>query len=155
MVLKFTDNLREKIRAEIQNVNTVLDNLKEAEERQEKSVVELAATATFIHNIYNGIENILIQILKSQNIKIPKTAAWHKELLDTASGRGIISHELSDNLYDYLAFRHFFVHAYGFMLEETQITPLSKNISDVWTRFLSEIGMEMEEIEDEVENGKE
>ena len=69
MALEFTDDLREKIRAEIQNVQITLDNLKEAEEREEKSVVELAASATFIHNIYNGIENILIQILKSQGIR--------------------------------------------------------------------------------------
>jgi uncharacterized protein YutE (UPF0331/DUF86 family) len=147
MALEFTDEFREKIRAEIQNVETALKNLKEAEERQEQSVIELAATATFIHNIYNGIENILIQIFKSQDIKIPITSTWHKDLLDTAAFRGIISNEMSNDLYDYLAFRHFFVHAYAFMLEEPQMAPLSKNISDVWTRFLSEIGFQQKQTE--------
>lgn len=140
MALEYTDDLREKICAETQNVEEALRNLKEAEERVEKSIVELAATATFIHNIYNGIENILIQILKAQNIKIPRTETWHKDLLNVAASKGIIAEEMSNELYDYLAFRHFFVHAYGFMLDETKIEPLAINISDVWTRFLSEIG---------------
>jgi hypothetical protein len=50
------------------------------------------------------------------------------------------STEMSAELYEYLAFRHFFVHAYGFMLNETKMTPLVTNVSDIWQRFLSEIG---------------
>jgi len=51
-----------KIAAEIENVEKALENLKEATDRKIKSTVELAAMATFLHNIYNGIENILKQI---------------------------------------------------------------------------------------------
>ena len=47
-----------RIAAEKENVEKALDNLRGAMERREKSVVELAAIATFLHNIYNGIENI-------------------------------------------------------------------------------------------------
>ncbi|HLP47663.1 MAG TPA: hypothetical protein VK186_09895 [Candidatus Deferrimicrobium sp.] len=140
MALEYTDELRQKVGAEIQNVTIALSNLKEAKERNSKSVIELAAEATFIHNIYNGIENILTQILKAYSIKIPKTENWHKDLLDAASHKGIISTEISDELYDYLAFRHFFVHAYGFMLNETKMAPLVTNASDIWSRFLAEIG---------------
>jgi hypothetical protein len=53
MVLEFTDDLHEKIRAEIQNVETALDNLKEAEERQEKSVIESQCMLASISTVIN------------------------------------------------------------------------------------------------------
>lgn len=141
MALEFTDDLKKKFLAEKQNVEEALENLRGATDRRDKSVVELAAIATFLHNIYNGIENILIQILKSQDIKIPKSETWHKDLLEVASSNEFISETLSDKLYKYLAFRHFFIHAYGFMLEERKIEPLVKNIPNIWSQFLYEIGM--------------
>src|SRR3990170_749392 len=62
------DELTEQILAEKENVDIALQNLKTALARNEKTVIELAAIATFLHNIYNGIENILKQILISKEI---------------------------------------------------------------------------------------
>jgi hypothetical protein len=42
-----------------------------------------------------------------------------------------LSEGLINNLFKYLAFRHFFVHSYGFMLEEIQLDELAKNIYEV------------------------
>ena len=53
------------IEAEKENVEKALDNITLVMERQDKSIIELAAIATFLHNVYNGIENILKQILKN------------------------------------------------------------------------------------------
>ena len=53
------DELTEQILAEKENVDIALQNLKTAMARNEKTVIELAAIATFLHNIYNGMENIL------------------------------------------------------------------------------------------------
>lgn len=131
--------LNKQISAEKEHVLIALDNLNEAMARQEKSFIELAAIATFINNIYNGIENILKQILRSKNVEIPTSAKWHKDLLNLSVLHEVISEELSDSLYVYLTFRHFFVHAYGFMLEETQLKDLADNISKVWNDFLLEI----------------
>ncbi|MBI3584903.1 MAG: hypothetical protein HY096_13285 [Nitrospinae bacterium] len=111
-------NLSKEILAEKENVENVLNNLKEAMTRAEKTVIELSAIASFLHNIYNGIENILKQILKGKNIKISRSETWHKDLLNISVSLEIISENLSDKLYEYLSFRHFFIHAYGFMLEE-------------------------------------
>lgn len=61
-----------KIIAEIENVDISLTHLKEAMARKEKTVIELAAMGTFLHNIYNGIENILKQILYEKKMSIPK-----------------------------------------------------------------------------------
>lgn len=133
------DELIEQILAEKENVDIALQNLETAMARTEKTVIELAAIATFLHNIYNGIENILKQILISKDIMVPKSDKWHKDLLIKSLSSGIISEELSNKLYKYLTFRHFFVHAYGFMLDEKQLGSLANDIPEIWQQFLKEI----------------
>jgi uncharacterized protein YutE (UPF0331/DUF86 family) len=129
-------DLPKEILAEKENVKKALNNLSEAIAREEKSIIELSAMATFLHNIYNGIENILKQVFKIKGIELPKSETWHKDLLNASVSFGILSEGLSDELFEYLAFRHFFVHAYGFMLDETQLEELSNNIYKVWAQFL-------------------
>lgn len=128
-----------QILAEKENVETALNNLKEAVERKKKSVVELAAMGTFLHNIYNGIENILKQVLKTKGVEISKTETWHKDLLNRSISSGIISEGLSDELYEYLTFRHFFVHGYGFMIEEAPLFDLAGRIPEIWLQFMSSV----------------
>ncbi|MBU2445613.1 MAG: hypothetical protein KJ666_08585 [Bacteroidetes bacterium] len=84
------------ILAEKENVEKALSNLKDVMGREEKSIVELAAIGTFLHNIYNGIENILKQILKANDVLIPKSDTWHKDLLNLSVSLGVISEGLSD-----------------------------------------------------------
>ncbi|MCZ7381658.1 MAG: hypothetical protein O8C64_08870 [Candidatus Methanoperedens sp.] len=131
--------LLEQILAEKENVDVALHNLKTAMARKEKTVIELAAIATFLHNTYNGIENILKQILLSKDIEVPKSGTWHKDLLNRSLAARIISEKLSSKLYKYLTFRHFFVHAYGFMLDEKELEGLSHDIPEIWQQFLLEI----------------
>lgn len=133
------DELTEQILAEKENVDIAMNNLKTAMARTEKTVIELAAIATFLHNIYNGIENIQKQILISRHIMVPKSDKWHKDLLSKSLTSGIISEELTNKLYKYLTFRHFFVHAYGFMLDEKQLESLANDIPGIWQQYLKEI----------------
>ncbi len=132
-------DLTKKIAAEKENVERALDNLREALGRTERSAVELAAIATFLHNIYNGMENILKQVLRARGVEIPKSETSHKDLLNLASSNEIVPAELCDQLYEYLTFRHFFVHAYGFMLEEKHLAALASDIPEVWSQFLAAI----------------
>ena len=133
------DSLSRQLLAEKEHVEIALDNLREAMARERKSVVELAAIGTFLHNIYNGIENILKQILKAKGTEIPRSDSWHKDILNLSESLEIISERLSDSLYEYLTFRHFFVHAYGFMLNEAHLEDLANTIPEIWSQFLSEI----------------
>jgi hypothetical protein len=77
-------SLKERIEAEKENVEKVLKELKHVMKKEKKTTVELAAIATFLHNTYNGIENILKQTLKAKNITTPKSDTWHKDLLKTS-----------------------------------------------------------------------
>lgn len=133
------DKLHKQILAEKENVEITLNNLKYAMSKNEKSVIELAAIGTFLHNIYNGMENILKRIIVAKNVEISKSGTWHKDLLNLSASMGVISEKLSDELYEYLTFRHFFVHAYGFMLEEAHLDDLVINIPKIWSQFLLEI----------------
>jgi hypothetical protein len=46
---------------------------------------------------------------------------------------------LKEKLGDYLAFRHFFNHAYALDLFPERMEPLLKNLMDVYKSFLNEI----------------
>ena len=131
--------LPQKIVAEIENIEQALENLNLATERTEKTIVELAAIATFIHNVYNGIENILKQTLKSKKIKISKSETWHRDIIEFSLSNNLISKELSNDLYELLSFRHFFIHAYGFMLDESILENLAEKLPIVWHNFLQNI----------------
>lgn len=128
-----------KIAAERENVEQALRYLDEARARESQSPVELAAIATFLHNIYNGIENILNQILKAKGVRVTRSETWHKDVLETSVHHGIVSEALADRLYEYLTFRHFFIHGYGFMLDEAQLRPLADGVRGLWERFVATI----------------
>lgn len=47
--------------------------------------------------------------------------------------------ELSQKLDEYRAFRHFFVHGYGIMLDEDKLLPLTENLPEVWKQFEAKV----------------
>ena len=132
-------DIKSKIEAESENVLESLTLLNQVLDRSEIETIELAALGTFIHNIYNGIENILQQIFKDQNIESPTGNSWHKELLEKAKKNNVISESLLVQLSKYLAFRHYFVHSYSFMLKADLLLPLAKDAEDMWKQFSSDI----------------
>jgi uncharacterized protein YutE (UPF0331/DUF86 family) len=129
----------EEVRAEQKNVEQALSLLEEAMSRKRKTAVELSAMGACLHNVYNGMENIIKQLMKIRGITIPQSPTWHKDLLNHGITSGIIPHDLGDTLFQYLGFRHFFAHAYGFMLDKDHIDELARNLPAVWKRFVSAI----------------
>ena len=106
----------------------------------ELSELELAGVAALLHNFYNGIENILKQIFIKRDFKIPQGDSWHRDLLLNSIDKNIISKSLAHELKRFLAFRHFFSHAYALELYPDRIEPLVADASDIFRKFKSEIG---------------
>lgn len=133
--------LREYCAAEFENIETVLSELHFVIRpgKADYSVAELAAIATFVHNCYNGVENILKRVFLSQQTAIKDSPTWHRELLKTSFDKGIISEELYEILSNYLSFRHFFVHAYSFNVRWEELRPLVEKLENTIMEFKSAI----------------
>jgi len=131
------EQLKEQCEAEFENIQAVLEELSTVVRpgKTNYTVAELAAIATFLHNTYNGLENVLKRILYHRNISLRNDATWHKDLLKQAVATGIISNNLHATLSDYLSFRHFFVHAYSFSLRWEELKPLTDRIDETVAEF--------------------
>ena len=77
--------------------------------------------------------------MKEKNIPLPEGGSWHKDLLKIAVENKIISKETVIKLGEYLAFRHFFSHAYALDLYAEKLEPLVENMKDVYSAFKKDI----------------
>ena len=131
-------SLREKLDAELEQMDLALRELPAARRVDKLSVLELGGTAALLSSLYHGVENILKQGLLAIGVTLPSGAAWHRDLLQSAREHGIISTELRDRLAPYMAFRHFFTHAYGFDLDPERLAPLIRDVRSVYGCFKKE-----------------
>lgn len=130
----------EEIEAEKELVESTLSELALALKSNEPSYLRLAGIAAFVHNLYNGMENIIKRMLLAKGIKSDfQSPFWHHDLLKAAIEQEIVSQDLATKLRDYLGFRHFFVHAYSLKLDPAKLMPLANNAEDVWNSFYGEI----------------
>jgi len=133
------NELREMIEIEYEKIEQVLNVLPDKNRLPYLSELELAGVATFLHNFFIGIENVLKRIFKSSNFELPSGASWHIDLLNRAVDHKIISHELKNMLTRYLGFRHFFTHAYAMDLYADKLEELVDNIITTYDHFKKEI----------------
>jgi hypothetical protein len=103
------------------------------------SQLELAGVAALLHNFYNGIENIVKQVFQEKSFPIPQGESWHRDLLLAAAEKNIISDLLLNNLKQYLAFRHYFSHAYALELFPERMEPLVKDAVALFNEFKQQI----------------
>jgi hypothetical protein len=97
----------------------------------------MSAAAMILHSFYNGIENMLVLIFKHYDDFLPNTNKWHIELLGKAfvsneNRTQLFSNELQPQLEEYLKFRHFVRHSYGFQLEWERMEDLINGIERFW-----------------------
>lgn len=132
-------SIKEKVHAEMENITTVLTEIEKVKDIPHKEPVVLVGMGAYLQNVYTGMENILKQLLLHKKVPIPNTPTWHKDLLNLAVEQDLVTKETADKLGKYLFFRHFFTHAYGFLLDEAKLNPLMNNISDTYSEFKEEI----------------
>jgi predicted nucleotidyltransferase len=110
--------------------------------------LDMNGLASYLHQFYTGCERILERIALQLDGKLPEGAYSHANLLarltqQTAAGRPLGPAVLTDDLWlqlqEYLSFRHFFRHAYGFLLEWEKLQPLIERLPNVLTEFHHQI----------------
>ena len=118
----------------------IISILKSIMNNSELDEIQIRAAASSLHSIYNGIEKILL--LKFKDLNIPfkaDSSKWHAELLSKSYEHSLVSKELEESLREIMGFRHFYRHAYGFMLDKELLEPLILNIRNVVSKFKEEI----------------
>jgi hypothetical protein len=134
------DNAKVKIEHEISRIDRLLNDAKpllDLCKSKEPDFVEITATAQILHSFYNGVESIMILILKNIDEKLPNDGRWHKTLFDIGFGQNarnfkIFRDDIKDSLEDYLSFRHFIRHSYSSELEWSEMEALAKNVEEIW-----------------------
>lgn len=94
------------------------------------SQFDLNALASYVHQFYTGCERCLERIAVQIDGQVPGGAFSHANLLAQMAHEqpgvrpAVLDEDLWLRLQDYLEFRHFFRHAYGYSLEWPRLAPL-------------------------------
>lgn len=140
------DDYRQRIEAEYESIDKSLRALPKIDLCR-LSELELAGVAAILHNFYNGIENIIKQIFSSQDVKLPSGPSWHRELLQAALEQKLLPEPLVEQLKRFLAFRHFFIHAYALELYPDRLSPLVNDAEQIFNDFKCHIDRKMSEFD--------
>jgi predicted nucleotidyltransferase len=106
---------------------------------------ELRAVASMLHEFYNGVERIFERIAVSLGEGMPQGSYWHADLLAkmaTAREPGrpaVVDEPLRARLKDYLDFRNFFRHTYGYTLEWTHLRWKAERLSTTLTMLREQL----------------
>jgi hypothetical protein len=134
------DSIKVKIVYEISRIEKLINDsspLINLCKIKEPDYIEISATAQILHSFYNGVESVIVLILKNIGEKLPNDIKWHKALLEIAFGNNtknfkIFRDNIKDTMNDYLNFRHFIRHSYSSELKWKDMEKLVKNIEESW-----------------------
>lgn len=134
------DSVFDQIRLEIGQIDLLLETyavILHHAHHHTPDLVQITAIAAILHSFYNGVEHIFSLVAKQIDHNLPVGANWHRRLLihmgqSTSHRNVVLSATILGELSSYLAFRHFFRHAYSFLLDWTKIKPLVLTMPTIW-----------------------
>lgn len=129
---------RQRIEAELEAIERTLEAFPQ-QSLASLSMLELAGVAALLHNFYNGVENVIKQLCLARGLSMPSGASWHRDLLQLALKADLLSTEMVKDVAPFLAFRHFFSHAYALELYPERMEPLACEVIAVYRRFKKQI----------------
>lgn len=150
-----------KLSVKIQRSDTELEKLQDYFLKHSREVAEgdwgaLSAVSLGIHNIYNGIEDVLLNLAKDIDNYVPSGSSTHQDILDQMSADiedvrpAVLDHELYLNLIELKGFRHLVRHRYGFDLDQTKVIENFERVKNTYPDFKTSI----HDLHDYLSNGQ-
>ena len=131
--------LAAEIDAELANLNA-LEREFESRPRQDDSY-SLRARGSILHDLYAGVERILIRIAHEINGGVPQAEQWHQQLIEDMRLEiphvrpAVIDSALARTLGEYLRFRH----VYGSILAADRMRPLEQRLPATLASFREQV----------------
>lgn len=150
---KLDNNIRQKVLFEINQVDKLINDAQPLLRfciQKDPEFIEKSAAALLLHSFYNGIENIFNILLKHYGeIKI-SSDKWHRMVLEsvfesTENRDNILDPIIKDKVIEYLAFRHFIRHAYGFQIDWKKMKHLIVELESIWDHIKEDIKLFLNE----------
>ena len=122
---------------ELGRIGGYLDSIKDSD-RPANEWARGSALALGVHNIYNGIEDVMLNLANDIDGYVPTGESAHQDLLDQMSAAiegtrpALLSPELYGLLVELKGFRHVVRHRYGFDLDPSKV---DENLTRVRTAF--------------------
>ena len=125
-----------KINYEISQIDELLEKsqvLLALVKNKEPDFIEITAIGGILHSFYNGIENIFVLIGKNLNFNFNSSPQWHRNLVDFMfSQNDFLPADLRLLLTEYMGFRHFYRHTYGYTIKWEKCSHLFWGLTDFW-----------------------
>lgn len=140
--------LRSSLRQELANLDRLsreIDQLAGSLSPQ-PTTIEIRAAGSILHDYYTGVERMLQRVALELDGELPQGADWHVHLLKLMGSPqpgfrpALFDQALTDQLEEYLRFRHVFRNIYGFELRWELCQPLVARLKDVHVTVAAQIG---------------
>ena len=134
-----------KLEFELKQIHAELDVINRIAGKHRKlgrDEVRIRAAASSLQSIYNGIEKMIGLVLKDKGLSPSGGPSSHADLLMAARDQGVLSEGLVASLRDLMAFRHFFRHSYGFMIDNELLNPLIQRINGLVDSVAQELDIQ-------------